>query len=114
MSALAVVVGVGALFFLMFGLLTAATMRGRLGAASIALFVGACVMWMAALAAIVTGYRDADGFVDCRDECSSVQFFSALGFLAPPLLIALSALGMLVARGRRWRLRRRPIDENHR
>ena len=112
MSTTGVQIGVVALFALMCGALVAAWMRGRLGAAAIALFVAACLIWVAAFAAIVSGYRGADGFVDCGTDCSSVHYLSAVGFLAPPLLIALSALGMIVALGRRRRLRRRPIDEN--
>jgi len=106
-------VGVVALFALMCGGLAAAWLRGRLGLAAIALFVVACLIWVAALAAIVSGYHDADGFVDCRDDCSSVHYLSAIGFLAPPLLISLSAFGMIVAVGRRRWLRRRAINENH-
>lgn len=111
MSTAWVQIGVVALFALMCGALGAAWLRGRLGVAAIALFVAACLIWLAAVAAIVSGY--ADGFVDCRDDCSSVQYAAAVGFLAPPLLISLSALGMIVAVARRWRLRRRSIDENH-
>jgi hypothetical protein len=106
-------VGVVALFALMCGALAAAWFRGRLGAAAIALFAVACLIWVAAFAAIVSGYHDADGFVDCRDDCSTVHYLSAVGFLAPPLLISLSALGMIVAVGHRRRLRRRAIEENH-
>ena len=112
MSAVLVQVGVVSLFVLMCGVLAVAWTRGRLGAAAIALFVVACAVWVAALAAIVSGYRDADGLVDCGDECSSVHYLSAVGFLAPPLLISLSALAMIVAVGRRRWLRRRSIDEN--
>ncbi|MBM2821721.1 MAG: hypothetical protein HW413_467 [Thermoleophilia bacterium] len=113
MSTAWVQIGVVALFALMCGALAAAWLRGRLGAAAIALFVVACLVWFVAFAAIVSGYHDADGFVDCRDECSSVHYLSAVGFLAPPLLISLSALGMIVAVGQRRRLRRRSINENH-
>lgn len=113
MSTVWVQVGVVVLFALMCGTLVAAWRRGRLGAAAIALLVVACLIWLAAFAAIVSGYRDADGFVDCREDCSSVQYLSAVGFLAPPLLISLSALGMIVAVSQRRRLRRRAINENH-
>jgi hypothetical protein len=113
MSTAWVQVGVVALFALMCGALAAAWIRGRLGVAAIALFVVACLIWVATSAAIVSGYHDADGFVDCRDDCSSAQYVSAVGFLAPPLLISLSALGMIVAVGQRRRLRRRSINENH-
>lgn len=112
MSTAGVQIGVVALFALTCGALAAAWTRGRLGAAAIALFVVASLVWVASFAAIASGYHDADGFASCSDDCSSVQHLSAVGFLAPPLLISLSALGMLVAIGQRWRLRRRPIDEN--
>lgn len=112
MSAAGVQIGVVALFALTSGALAAAWTRGRLGAAAIALFVVASLVWVASFAAIASGYDDADGFASCGDDCSSVQHLSAVGFLAPPLLISLSALGMLVAIGRRRRLRRRSIDEN--
>ncbi|MGH3135878.1 MAG: hypothetical protein ACRDPV_05225 [Gaiellaceae bacterium] len=112
MSTALVQVGVVALFALMCGALAAAWLRGRLGAAAIVLFVVACLIWVAVFAAIVSGYHDADGFVDCRDDCSTVHYFSALGFLAPPLLISLSALAMIVAVGQRRRQRRRAINEN--
>jgi hypothetical protein len=113
MSTALVQIGVVALFVLMCGALAVAWRWGRLGAGAVALFVVACVIWVAAFAAIVSGFRDADGFVDCRDDCSTVHYFSALGFLAPPLLISLSALGMIVAVAQRRRLRRRAISENH-
>lgn len=113
MSSAAVLIGVASLFLIAGGVLAAAWPRGRLGVAAIALFVVACSIWIAAFAAIVSGYRGADGFVGCEQSCTSVQHLSAIGFLAPPLLISLSALGMLVAVGRRRQLRRRSIDENH-
>ena len=113
MSTAAVLIGVASLFVLACGALAAAWPRGRLGATAIALFVVACSIWVAAFAAIVSGYRDADGFVGCSESCSSVHHLSAIGFLAPPLLISLSAFGMIVAVGRRRQLRRRAIDENH-
>jgi hypothetical protein len=60
--------------------------------------------------AIGTGYHDADGFATCGQDCSTVQYVSAIAFLAPPLLISLAALGMLVALSAR-RLRRRSTDQ---
>jgi hypothetical protein len=111
MSSAAVLIGVASLVLLACGALAAAWPRGRLGAAAITLFVVACSIWVAAFAAIVSGYHGADGFVACNESCSSVHHLSAIGFLAPPLLISLSALGMIVAVGRRRQLRRRAIDE---
>jgi hypothetical protein len=35
-----------------------------------------------------------------------VHYVAAIAFLAPPLLLALAGLAMLVSRGSRWRSRR--------
>lgn len=110
-TAWVVQIGVVAVFALMCGALAVAWLRGRLGAAAIALFAVACLVWVAAFVAIVSGFHGADGFTDCHDDCSSVQYLAAVGFLAPPLLISLAALGMIVAVGQRRRLRRRSINE---
>jgi hypothetical protein len=88
------------------GLLAFAWSRGRLGVASIAAFLVAVVVWVVDFAAVASGFRDADGFVDCGDDCTGVHLAAILGFLTPPLLISVSAAGMLVAlvsRGRRRR-----------
>jgi hypothetical protein len=88
------------------GVLAYAWSRQRLGVASTVAFVVAVVLWVADFAVVSSGYRDADGFVDCGDSCTATQNVAALGFLAPPLLISVSAAGMLVAlvtRGRRRR-----------
>jgi hypothetical protein len=106
MSTWAVQIVVVALFALMCGALTLAWMRGRLGTAAIALFFVAVVAWVAAFAAIVTEYRDANNFATCDADCGAIQYATAIAFLAPPLLIALAALAMLVTRGTRWRARR--------
>jgi hypothetical protein len=113
MSTWAVQVVVVGLFALTCGALTLAWIRGRLGAAAIALFVIALTAWVAAFAAIVTEYREANNFASCETDCSTVHYVSAIAFLAPPLLIALAALAMLVTRGSRWRARRMRVDENH-
>ena len=106
MSTSVVQVVVVALFALTCGALAAAWMRGRLGIAAIVLFVVAFAVWIAAFAAIAGEVRDANGFATCDADCSTVHYVSAVAFLAPPLLIALSAVAMLVSRGDRWRLRR--------
>ena len=111
MSTWIVQVVVVALFALTCGALAAAWMRDRLGTAAILLLVVALAAWALAFAAISTGFRDTDGFATCDASCSSVHYVTAVAFIAPPLLIALSALAMLVARGSRWRLRR--AHENH-
>jgi hypothetical protein len=101
-----------ALFALTCGALAAAWMRGRLGVAAIALLVVAVAVWAAAFVAIGSRFHGADQFATCDDECSSVHYVSAVAFIAPPLLISLAALGMLVSRGSRWRARR-AAHQNH-
>ena len=111
MSTWVVQVVVVALFAMTCGALAAAWMRGRLGVAAIALFVVAFVVWIVAFAAISSEFRDANGFATCDANCSAVHYVSAVAFLAPPLLIALSALAMLVSRASRWRFRRATAQE---
>jgi hypothetical protein len=87
------------------GVLAYAWTRGRLGVVSAGVFAVALAAWVADFAAITTGYRDADGFVDCT-RCTATHYVATLGFIAPPLLIAIAAAGMaiaLIARGRRRR-----------
>jgi hypothetical protein len=79
------------------GLLLVAWTRGRLGLASGALFALAAAAWIADVVAVANGLNDADGFVDCGSSCTPTHRLAALGFIAPPLLIALSAAGMVLA-----------------
>jgi hypothetical protein len=113
MSTWIVQVVIVALFALTCGVLAAAWMRGRLGAASIVLFAVAVAVWIAAFVAIAGEYRGANDFATCRDECETIHYVSAVAFIAPPLLIALAGLAMLVSRGLRWRARRALAHENH-
>ena len=88
------------------GLLALAWSRHRLGLASTVAFAVALAVWVIDFVAVSSGYRDADGFVDCGEDCTGVHLAASLGFVAPPLLISVSAAGMLVAlvsRGRRKR-----------
>ena len=87
-------------------------MRGRLGVASLVLFGVALVVWIAAFVAITEEFHGANNFATCGDECGGIHYLSAIAFIAPPLLISLAALAMLVSRGLRWRARR-PAHENH-
>ena len=112
MSTWVVQVVVVALFALTCGALAAAWMRGRLGIAAIALFVVALAVWVVAFAAIATEVGNANGFATCDADCSTGHYLFAVAFLAPPLLIALSAVAMLVSRGDRWRLRRSRAQES--
>jgi MFS family permease len=111
MSTWIVQVVVVALFALTCGALTAAWMRDRLGTAAIVLLGVSLVTWAVAFVAITAGLRGAEDFATCDTTCTTVHYVTAVAFIAPPLLIALSALAMLVARGNRWRLRR--ARENH-
>ena len=112
MSTWVVQVTVVALFALTSGALALAWMRGRLGVASLVLFGLALVVWIAAVLAITKEFHGANNFATCSDECGAIHYLSAIAFIAPPLLISLAALAMLVSRGLRWRARR-PAHENH-
>jgi hypothetical protein len=100
-----------ALFALTCGALALAWMRGRLGTAAIVLLLLAVAAWAVLFAALSTEFRGSNDFATCGESCTTVHYVAAVAFIAPPLLIALSAFGMLVARGSRWRLRR--AGENH-
>jgi hypothetical protein len=113
MSTWFVQVMVVALFALTCGVLAFAWMRGRLGIASLVLFGLAVGVWIVAFAAITNEFHGANNFATCGDECSAIHYVSALAFIAPPLLISLAALAMLVSRGLRWRARRSLAHENH-
>jgi hypothetical protein len=112
MSTWVVQVMIVMLFALTCGALAAAWMRGRLGVAAIGLFAAAVVVWIVAFVAITQQFHGANDFATCQDACTAVHYVSAVAFVAPPLLIALAALGMLVSRGSRWR-ERRAAHENH-
>ena len=88
------------------GLLVLAWRRGYLGLVSAALLVLAVTAWGVDVVAIATGFNDADGFVDCRADCSLTHRFAVLGFVAPPLLVSVSAAGMAIALVVRARRRR--------
>ena len=113
MSTWVVQVVIVALFALTCGALAAAWMLGRLGIAAIALFVVAAALWIAAFVAIANEFRGANDFATCGDDCGAIHYVSAVAFIAPPLLMALAALAMLVSRGLRWRARRSLAHENH-
>lgn len=106
MTTWAVQLAVASLFALACGVLTAAWLRGRLGAAAVLLLVVALSVWVLDFAALVMQYRNADGFATCASDCSAVHYVSAVAFLAPPLLVALAAAAMLVSIARRMRVRR--------
>jgi hypothetical protein len=94
------------LFALSCGLLTLAWMRQRLALAAAVLLALALTVWVIDFLIIVSGYRGADDFIECGGECSGFHYSVVVGFLAPPLLIALAALGGIVALEQRRRERR--------
>ena len=98
-----VYLALASLFVLTCGALVLAWTRGRLGIASASLFLLALATWVVAFVAVLSGFRDADGFVDCRNSCTSVHLAAAVGFIAPPLLISVAAAGMIVVLVRRRR-----------
>jgi hypothetical protein len=106
MSTWIVQVVVVALFALTCGALAFAWIRGRLGTAALALFGLALAVWVLAFVAITAEFRGANDFATCDESCATIHYVTAVAFIAPPLLIALSGLAMVVARGNRWRLRR--------
>jgi hypothetical protein len=93
-------------FALTCGLLSLAWMARRLGLAAAVLFSVALSVWVLDFAAIASGFGGADGFVECRDECTGVHYSVVVAFLAPPLLIALAAFAGLVVIEQRRRARR--------
>jgi hypothetical protein len=102
-----------AIFALTCGVLAIAWMRGRLGTAALVLFVVSVAVWIASFIAIANEFHDANNFATCLDDCRPVHYISAVAFIAPPLMIALAALAMLVSRGQRWRARRALAHQNH-
>ena len=112
MSSLVVEVAVVALFALACGGLVVAWMRGRLGVAAVSLLVVAVALWVVSFAAITAGSRDGGSLVTCATDCGVVNYTAAVALLAPPLLVSLAAVAMLVSRGSRWRNRRAPAHEN--
>jgi hypothetical protein len=102
-----VLLAVASLGLLSCGLLVAAWTRQRLGVVATVLLALALGVWALDLLAVTSGYGDADGFVDCGDFCTTTQRVAAVGFVAPPLLVALAAGGVLVALIARVRRKRR-------
>jgi hypothetical protein len=92
-----VYLAIAAAFLLAVGLLLAAAVRGRLAVSSLALLVVAVSVWVLGGIAVASGFHDADGFVDCRSACTGVHHAAAFGLLAPPLLIAVAAAGLIWA-----------------
>ena len=81
-------------------------MQKRLGLGAAILFAVAFTIWVVDFAAVASGFGGADSFVVCTEECTSMHYSVVVGFLAPPLLIALAAFAGIVALEQRRRARR--------
>ena len=99
------------LFAVTCGLLVVAWQRGRLGVASLLVFALAVLVWVLEFVALATATAGAESFATCSDDCSTADYVSAVAFLAPPLLMALSAAAMIVTLSRRIRVRRAQTRE---
>jgi hypothetical protein len=99
----ALVVGV---FALSCGVLVLAWARERLALGAAILFSVALVVWVIDFVAILSGFGDADSFVVCTEDCTGLHYSVVVGFLAPPLLIALAAGAGIVVVEQRRRTRR--------
>lgn len=83
-----------------------AVARGRVAAVLLRLGLAIFVAWALFLLFTITGYRDADGFIDC-DPCTPFQAVTEVvvifgwGVLAAPPVAWAVALGI----GRSWRWR---------
>jgi hypothetical protein len=82
--------------FLVAGFVVAASRR-RLVPAAVATVTVAVVAWLVGVAAIGNGWADADGFVDCRDSCTGVQYAAAAVFLGGPLFFVLGVAALVAA-----------------
>jgi hypothetical protein len=95
-----------ALFALSCGFLTLAWMRQRLALAAAVLLASAFGVWMVDMLIIASGYRNADDFIECGDDCTGFHYSVVVAFLAPPLLVALASLAGIVVIAQRRRARR--------
>jgi hypothetical protein len=84
------------------GVLVAAHRRGRLLPIALAGAAIAAAVWGVNLLAVATGWRDMDGFVDCRD-CTAGQHVAGTVFyvgFAVGVVFLTAALAALAARQR--------------
>jgi hypothetical protein len=94
------------LFALACGALALSWMWRRLGLAAAVLFSLALGVWVLDFVAIAAGVGGADEFLECGGDCSGFHYSVVVGFLAPPLLIALAAFAGIVVLEQRRRARR--------
>ena len=95
-----------ALFALSCGALSLAWMQRRLGLAAAILFGVALAVWVRRLRRDRRGRRRRGRLRRLTEECSGVHYSVVVGFLAPPLLIALASFAGIVALEQRRRARR--------
>jgi hypothetical protein len=84
-------------------------LRGAVARAALASLAVVAVVWLLAFAATATGWRDADGWIDCHDHCDALQHATgstlAAGVLLGPVLLVI-AIVALARRGNRSAERR--------
>ena len=68
---------------------------GRLVAGAAWTMDALAVLWVADLIAISQDWRDADGFVDCNESCSTAQEIAGVVVVGAPILLFL-LIGILV------------------
>jgi len=83
--------------------LVLAERRGRFALVAWSLAGVLAVVFAAALAALLTDFRDANGFIDCWPHCTAIQDATGLGLLLPPVLFLVLAGTALVVRLTRGR-----------
>lgn len=76
-----------------FTTLALARRRGRLPSGMAILLMLLAVMWLVALAAVQTDFRDADGFVDCWPGCSFLQDATGVALFGLPVIALVAVLG---------------------
>jgi hypothetical protein len=84
------------------GVLVAAHRRGRLLPVALAGTVVAAAVWGLNLLAVATGWRDMDGFVDCRDCTAGQQVAGTVFYVgfAVGVVFLTAALAALAGRQR--------------
>ena len=77
--------------------------RGKLVQATLAALAVVACLWVLAAVATATGWKDADGWIDCGESCSALQYATgatlAGGILVGAALIVVAVVAAV--RGRR-------------
>jgi hypothetical protein len=76
--------------------------RGKLLQTTLIALAVVAVLWALAALATATGWKDADGWVDCRDSCSALQYATgatlAGGILVGAALVVVALVAAVRAR----------------